>query len=149
MLQKLMMKHVWGKLCSFIHYNVLYVMFIVTYITLKLQIDIKVWHISHKCYGWNHKIYFKHVSWATTFCVKKPHYLIMIHFLINLMACVNWTSTNMSSVFRNYKMLCSIMAQPLFENNANLPNTIIDNGVGIIQFNNTLNLDDSHKIVIH
>jgi hypothetical protein len=37
------------------------------------------------------------------------------------------------------------MAQPLFEDNANLPNTIIDNDVGIIQFNNTLNLNDSHN----
>jgi hypothetical protein len=41
------------------------------------------------------------------------------------------------------------MAQTLFEDNPNLPNTIIDNGVRTIQFNNTLNLNDSHKIVIH
>jgi hypothetical protein len=37
--------HMWGKLCGFIHYNVHYVMFIVAYITLKMQYDIKSWHI--------------------------------------------------------------------------------------------------------
>jgi hypothetical protein len=37
---------VWGKLCGFIHYNVQYVVFIVMYITLKLQLDIKLWHIT-------------------------------------------------------------------------------------------------------
>jgi len=30
------MTHIWDKLCGFVHYNVLYVMFIVTCITLKL-----------------------------------------------------------------------------------------------------------------
>jgi hypothetical protein len=35
-----------GKLCGFIHYNVQYVVFIVMYITLKLQLDIKLWHIT-------------------------------------------------------------------------------------------------------
>jgi hypothetical protein len=37
--------HMWGKLCGFIHYNVHYVMFIVAYTTLKIQYDIKSWHI--------------------------------------------------------------------------------------------------------
>jgi hypothetical protein len=35
------MTHVWGKLCDFINYNVQYVVFIVQYVTLKWQFDIK------------------------------------------------------------------------------------------------------------
>jgi hypothetical protein len=30
------LKHMWGKLCGFIHYNVQHMIFIVTYITLAL-----------------------------------------------------------------------------------------------------------------
>jgi hypothetical protein len=37
--------HMWGKLCGFIHYNVQYMVFILTYVTLKLQLDIKLWHM--------------------------------------------------------------------------------------------------------
>jgi hypothetical protein len=44
--QKAIAHDTWGKLCGFIHYNVQYVVFIVTYITLKLQLDIKLWHIT-------------------------------------------------------------------------------------------------------
>jgi len=40
-----LMIHVWGKLCGFIHYNVQYVMFIVAYITLNWQIDIRILHV--------------------------------------------------------------------------------------------------------
>ncbi len=34
------LKHMWGKLCGFIHYNVQHVIFIVTYITLELQLTL-------------------------------------------------------------------------------------------------------------
>ncbi len=39
------MTHVWGKLCGFIDYNVQYVVFIVAYLILKLQFDIKLPHL--------------------------------------------------------------------------------------------------------
>ncbi len=35
------MTHVWGKLCGFIDYSVQYVVFIVAYLILKLQFDVK------------------------------------------------------------------------------------------------------------
>jgi hypothetical protein len=44
-----LMNYVWDKLCGFIHYIVQYVVFIVAYITLKSQFDIKIWHILHLC----------------------------------------------------------------------------------------------------
>jgi hypothetical protein len=37
--------HMWGKLCGFIGYNVQYVVFIVAYLILKLQFDIKLSHL--------------------------------------------------------------------------------------------------------
>jgi hypothetical protein len=40
-----LMNYVWDKLCGFVHYSVQYVVFIVAYITLKSQFDIKIWHI--------------------------------------------------------------------------------------------------------
>lgn len=43
--------YVWHKLCVSIHYNVqYYVVFIITYVTLKWQLDIRYWNIYHKCY---------------------------------------------------------------------------------------------------
>jgi len=36
---------VWGKLCGFIHYNVQYVVFIVAYVTLRQQFDIRWWQM--------------------------------------------------------------------------------------------------------
>jgi hypothetical protein len=50
------MTHVWGKFCGFIQYNVQCVVFIVIYITLKWQIDIR------------QKIYIIiKTSWSSTF----------------------------------------------------------------------------------
>jgi hypothetical protein len=36
---------VWGKLCGFIHYDVQYVVFIVAYVTLRQQFDIRWWQM--------------------------------------------------------------------------------------------------------
>ncbi len=40
-----LMARVWGKLCGFIHYNVQYVVFIVAYVTLRQQFDIRWWQM--------------------------------------------------------------------------------------------------------
>ncbi len=41
------MNYVRDKLCGFIHYSVQYVVFMVAYVTLKSQFDIRIWHILH------------------------------------------------------------------------------------------------------
>jgi hypothetical protein len=80
----------WHKLCGSIHYNVqYYVVFIITYVTLKWQLDIRYWNIYCKCYmchlyviyfaikityctGWNHKLYPMHEPWLL--CEKTTFY---------------------------------------------------------------------------
>jgi hypothetical protein len=88
-----LVRYVWHKLCHSIHYNVqYYVVFIITYVTLKWQLDIRYWHIYRKCYmchfnviyiaikityctGWNHKLYPMHVPWAMIVLWENPHFI--------------------------------------------------------------------------
>jgi hypothetical protein len=65
----------WGKLCGFIHYNVKkYVVFIVAYITLKWQFDIR--DGTYYTNGWNHKVYLMQVSMSHSFLCEKNHILL-------------------------------------------------------------------------